>query len=49
MLKEMEEWIKNHKFKPIIEFHSILSREENDKSELYERLQYIKTLSEKKD
>lgn len=47
--KEMEDWMKGHNFESLSDFRGILSQEESDKSELYERLQYIKALSGKKD
>lgn len=47
--KEMEDWMKGHNFKSLSDFRGILSQEESDKSELYERLQYIKALSGEKD
>ncbi|MBA7640491.1 hypothetical protein ES703_48157 [subsurface metagenome] len=47
--KEMKDWMKGHNFESLSDFRGILSQEESDKSELYERLQYIKALSGIKD
>ena len=49
VLQEMKDWMKGHNFESLSDFRGILSQGESDKSELYERLQYIKALSGKKD
>ena len=49
MLKEMEDWMEEHKFKSLNDFCGKLGQEESDQPELYERLQYIKALSGIKD
>jgi dihydroorotate dehydrogenase (fumarate) len=46
ILSEMEKWMSEHNYKNIDEFRGKLSKKEEDKTELYERLQYIKALNE---
>ena len=46
ILKEIEDWMKKHDFNSINQFKSKLSQRQSDRAELYERLQYIKALTE---
>jgi dihydroorotate dehydrogenase (fumarate) len=45
ILDEIENWMGKHNYKNIDEFRGKLSKSEEDKPELYERLQYIKALN----
>ncbi len=45
ILAELEKWMGKHNYKNIDEFRGKLSKKETDKTELYERLQYIKALN----
>lgn len=45
ILRGMEEWMREHRFKSIGEFKGKLSRLWADQPEMYERLQYIKALT----
>jgi dihydroorotate dehydrogenase (fumarate) len=45
MLEEIESWMVDHKYKSIEEFKGKLSKKEDEKTELYDRLQYIKALN----
>jgi len=44
ILKEVEEWMKKHGYKSVDEIRAKLSQSESDRPELYERIQYIKSL-----
>jgi dihydroorotate dehydrogenase (fumarate) len=45
MQKDIEVWMSEHKYDSIEEFRGKLSKKENEKTELYDRLQYIKALN----
>jgi dihydroorotate dehydrogenase (fumarate) len=45
MLEEIENWMSGHNYEKIEDFRGILSKKEEDKIELYDRLQYIKALN----
>ena len=45
ILEEIENWMREHNYKSIEDFRGKLSKKESDKSELYDRIQYIKALS----
>jgi dihydroorotate dehydrogenase (fumarate) len=45
ILEEIDKWMNEHNYKNIDEFRGKLSKQEEDKTELYERLQYIKALN----
>jgi dihydroorotate dehydrogenase (fumarate) len=45
MLKEIEKWMDEHNYKNIEEFRGKLGKKEEEKTELYDRLQYIKALN----
>ena len=44
ILKELSDWMKKHEFESVDQFRGKLSREQSEKPELLERLQYIKAL-----
>jgi dihydroorotate dehydrogenase (fumarate) len=45
MLEEIEAWMSEHNYKNVEEFRGKLSKKEDEKTELYDRLQYIKVLN----
>jgi dihydroorotate dehydrogenase (fumarate) len=45
ILEDIEKWMDEHNYKNIDEFRGKLSKKEEDKTELYERLQYINALN----
>jgi dihydroorotate dehydrogenase (fumarate) len=45
ILQEIEDWMKEQKYENIEDFRGKLSKKESDKTELYDRLQYIKALN----
>jgi len=45
ILEETEKWMNEHGYKNIAEFRGKLSKKEEEKPELYERLQYIEALN----
>ena len=45
IVQEIENWMAEHNFNNIDEFRGKLSKKEEDKTELYDRLQYIKALN----
>ncbi len=45
MQKEIESWMSEHNYDSIEEFRGKLSKKEDEKTELYDRLQYIKALN----
>jgi dihydroorotate dehydrogenase (fumarate) len=49
ILQEIENWMDEHNYKSIEDFRAKLSKKEEDKTELYDRLQYIKALNKTKD
>jgi dihydroorotate dehydrogenase (fumarate) len=49
MQKEIEAWMSEHNYENIEDFRGKLSKKEEDKTELYERLQYIKALNKPED
>lgn len=49
ILREIENWMAEHNYKSIEDFRGKLSKKEEDKTELYDRLQYIKALNKPKD
>ena len=44
ILSNLESWMKKHQFESISQFRGKLSQRDSDKPELYERLQYVKSL-----
>ena len=49
MLEEIENWMSEHNYEKIEDFRGKLSKKEEDKPELYDRLQYIKALNKPED
>lgn len=49
ILHEIENWMAEHNYKSIEDFRGKLSKKEEDNTELYDRLQYIKALNKPKD
>jgi len=45
LVKEVEEWLKDHSFDSIEQVRGTLSQMQSEKPELYERLQYVKALT----
>ena len=45
ILEEIKDWMAKHNYGSIEDFRGKLSKKENDKPELYDRLQYIKALN----
>ena len=44
ILSNLESWMKKHHFESVSQFRGKLSQKESEKPELYERLQYVKSL-----
>ncbi len=49
MLEEIKSWMSEHNYENIEDFRGKLSKKEEEKTELYDRLQYIKALNKPED